>query len=102
MHVKQNYFDKDALKYLAERNNEAYDLISQIMGNVQITEGCPDIKSVLPYCEIIIKTPVSELDGEDGQTHYILMKGENNSGPAKPITFNCFEQLVSYILKRWW
>ena len=102
MHVQQNYFDQDALKYLAESNNNAYKLISQIMANVRITEGCPDVKSVLPYCEIIIKTPMPELDGEDGQTCYILMKGSNNTGPAHPITFNCFEQLVAYILKRWW
>ena len=102
MHIQQSYFDQDALSYLAERNKDAYDLISQIMGNVQIVEGCPDIKSVLPYCEIIIKTPMPEFDGKDGQTVYVLMKGANKTGPDYPVTFTCFEQLVAYIMKRWW
>lgn len=102
MHVQQKQLDQDSLSYLATRNDEAYKLISEIMGNIQTVEGCPDVKSVLPYCEIIIKTPMEDGDDQKAKTSYVLMKGQNNSGPNKSITFHKFEQLVAYILQKWW
>lgn len=102
MYVQQKQLDQDSLSYLATRNDEAYKLISEIMGNIQTVEGCPDVKSVLPYCEIIIKTPVEDVGDQEAETCYVLMKGQNNSGPNKPVTFYNFEQLVAYILQKWW
>lgn len=97
----QQFTEHEALTYLASRVADSHKLIADIMSRIQSEEGSQNVKSILPYCEIFIKQPsiACELNN---RTHYILSKGPNNSGPAKPITFNSIEQLVAYILRKWW
>ena len=101
MQVQQKNVDKESINYLISHNKSSCELVSDIIANTRKVEGCSDLKSVLPYCEITIKTP-NKLNGESAKTSYILTKGQNNSGPDEPVTFYNFEQLVAYILQKWW
>lgn len=101
MHAQQKNFDKESINYMISRNKSSCELVGDIIANTRKVEGCSDLKSVLPYCEIIIKT-ANKSNGEKAQTSYILMKGQNNSGPDEPVTFYNLEQVVAYILKKWW